>query len=67
MNFYDLPTIPKQNIYREARVSETRGDRVFNRLADEGLISPTTTPTQRTLLSPKDGERVFDDLVGKNK
>jgi hypothetical protein len=63
MNFDELPLIPAGNVYRAARVSGDCGERKLEALTKSGAIKPVVTPTGRTLLSPRDGKRVFEAIT----
>lgn len=63
MKFSQIPLIPTTNIFRSSRVSPTRGNRVIDGLVQEGRINPTTTPAGHRLLSPHDGQIVYDALT----
>lgn len=63
MNFLELPLIPAQNVYREAKVSIGKGERELARLVEQGAVKPLRTPTGRVLLSANDGRIVFERLT----
>lgn len=62
MEFKDCPVIPATNVYREARVSPTRGNSVVGRLREQGLIETPPTPTKRTILTPAEAQRLYEAL-----
>lgn len=61
--FEELPVIAAKSLMREARVSETRGKKVLERLTDSGVIHPMLTPTKRLNMTPVDGRRFYEELL----
>ena len=61
--FDNLPVIAAKSLMREARVSETRGKKVLDRLLQAGEVHPLLTPTKRVNLTPVDGRRFYDELL----
>ena len=63
MTFEDTPLINSAAIVRRAGATPYHGRKVISRLADEGRIKPVITSTHRELLTPRDGEVLFNKLV----
>ena len=63
VSYSDTALILTTTLFRAAMVSSTRGNRVINSLREKGKISPVKTPTGRELLTPTDGETVFNALA----
>lgn len=61
--FEELPVIAAKSLMREARVSETRGKKVLERLRNSGEIHPIVTPTKRLNMTPPDGRRFYEELL----
>ena len=62
-DFEELPVITAKSLMREARVSETRGKKVLERLQKAGVIHPLVTPTKRLNMTPTDGRRFYEELM----
>ena len=63
MTFEDTPLINSAAIVRRAGATPYHGKKVISQLTGEGRIKPVTTGTHRELLTPRDGEVVFNMLV----
>ena len=63
LDFEDLPVIAAKSLIREARVSETRGKKVLDKLRKAGEIHPIMTPTRRLNMTPEDGRRFYKELL----
>ena len=63
MTFENTPLINSAAIVRRAGATPYHGKQVISRLADQGQIKPVVTGTHRELLTPRDGEILFNQLV----
>jgi len=64
MKYADVPVVPTTAIFREARVSATRGQSVIQELVEAGKISVLSTPTKREFVTPPHGQVLYDALTG---
>ena len=60
VTFEDTPLINSAAIVRRAGATPYHGKKVILRLANEGQIKPVMTGTHRELLTPRDGEVLFN-------
>ena len=65
MQFQESHLILASVLFREARVSQTRGNRVVRELVESGCIDPLKTPTGRHIFTPIEGKVVFETLVNE--
>ncbi len=63
MTFEDTPLINSAAIVRRAGATPYHGKKIIGKLKDAGAIKPVVTGTHRELLTPRDGEILFNELA----
>jgi len=62
MTYYETPLINSAAIFRMAGATPYHGRQVIADLTSAGRIKPVVTGTNRELLTPSDGEVLFNAL-----
>lgn len=63
----ELPLIPLPALSRAAGVHVDTGRRVLAQLTERGEVCAERSPRGRTMLSPSDGRRVYDAILGTSR